>query len=134
MNAVRQATTAYDRAATTMPPLKQIVLLHDGAIRRIREARDAIERGRPNDLLIATSKASGIVEALAASLDHQHGGVIAANLDRLYGDLVFRLQRLNLEPEPGVCDQLAARLGTLRDAWAELSLRRPASEGQAATV
>jgi flagellar protein FliS len=132
MNAVRQATTAYDRAATTMPPLTQIVLLYDGAIRRTREARAAIEQGRPNELFIATSKASGIVEALAASLDHQHGGVIAANLDRLYADLIFRLQRLNLEPEPGICDQLAARLGTLRDAWAELSVRRRAPDAQTA--
>ena len=113
-----------------MPPLQQIVLLYDGAIRRIREARAAIERGRANDLFIATSKAGAIVEALAASLDHQHGGVIAANLDRLYADLVFRLQRLNLDPEPGVCDQLAARLGALREAWAELSTRPPGPHGE----
>lgn len=130
MNPLQHATTAYDRAATTMPPLQQVVLLYDGAIRRIREARAAIERDRPQDLFVATGKAAAIVEALSASLDHQRGGAIAQNLDRLYGDLAFRLQQLNLEPEPEICDRLVDRLAVLREAWAKLSARPPEVDAQ----
>ncbi len=40
-----RAFDAYGRASTTIPPLDQIVMLYDGAMLRVREARAAIERG-----------------------------------------------------------------------------------------
>lgn len=123
MAALNQAMSAYGRAADTMPALQQLVLLYDGAIARIREARTAIEQRRVQDRATAIGKAAAIVEALAACLDHERGGTVAANLDRLYGDLVFRLHGLALEPDPSICEVLANRLQELRDAWAELASR-----------
>lgn len=123
MAALNQAMSAYGRAANTMPALQQVVLLYDGAIARIRETKTAIERSHVQERFTAASKAAAIVEALAASLDHDRGGVIAANLDRLYGDVAFRLHALALEPDPSICDVLAGRLQELRDAWAQLAAR-----------
>ena len=40
------------------PPARQIVLLYDGAIRRIKEARRALEHGRINERYIAVDKAT----------------------------------------------------------------------------
>lgn len=131
MAALNQAMSAYGRAADTMPALKQLVLLYDGAIARIREARAAIEQDRVQDRVTAINKAAAIVEALAACLDHERGGVVAANLDRLYGDLLFRLHGLALEPDPSLCDVLASRLQELRDAWAELAARPGEGAAQA---
>ena len=120
MQTLRHALTAYGQAADTLPPLQQVVMLYDGAIRRVREARAAIEERRAGERYTAVSKATAIVEALQSCLDHEQGGEIAARLERLYTYFSFRLGALNLEPDVAVCDELIARLGDLRHAWAML--------------
>ena len=121
MQGMRRALTAYGQAAETLAPLKQIVLLYDGAIRRIKEARQAIEQRRVNERHTAVEKASAIVDALHAALDHERGGEIAAQLDRIYTYVSFRLQRVNLDNDPAICDELVARLSELRTSWAEIA-------------
>lgn len=121
MTGMQRAVTAYDQAAGTMPPLQQIVLLYDGAIRRLREARDAIEGGRVKDRHVAVEKAATIVGALQGCLDLDRGGEIAANLDRLYTHLTIRMHQINVANDPTVCDEVAERLGELRMAWSALS-------------
>lgn len=131
MQSMRRAMTAYGQASETLAPAKQIVLLYDGAIRRIKEARLAIEAGRTNERYIALEKATLIVEGLHASLDHERGGEIAVNLDRIYTYVVFRLQRVNLTNDLAICDELVERLGDLRASWAQLAGSIP-SGGQPA--
>ena len=121
MHSMRRVTTAYGQAAETLAPARQIVLLYDGAIRRIKEARHAIEARRINDRYQALAKATAIVEGLQGCLDLEHGGIIARNLDQLYTYLVLRLQRINLENDVAICDELTARLSELRDSWARIA-------------
>jgi flagellar secretion chaperone FliS len=121
MQGMQRALSAYGQAAETLAPLKQIVLLYDGAIRRIKEARQAIELRRIGERHTAIEKASAIVDALHAALDHERGGEIAVQLDRIYTYVSFRLQRVNLDNDPAICDELVARLGELRAAWAEIA-------------
>jgi len=121
MNAMNRAMAAYGQASETLPPLQQIVLLYDGAIRRLKEARQAIAARRVRDRLVAVNKAAAIIEALQAALDHERGGEIAANLDRIYTHISLRLHQINLLDDPAICDELIARLGELRTSWAELA-------------
>jgi len=121
MDARQRAMSAYGQAAETQAPIRQIVLLYDGALRRIKEARQAIEERRINDRFVAVSKATAIVEGLQSGLDHEHGGEIATNLDRIYSYVCFRLQDINLKDDVAICDELASRLGELREAWAQLA-------------
>jgi flagellar secretion chaperone FliS len=123
MNALQRAVTAYGQASETLAPVQQVVRLYDGAIRRVREAQAAIEARRVGERHAAIAKAAAIVEGLQACLDHQRGGEIAANLDRIYTHLTFRLHRLNLSDDPVICEELLARLGALREAWAGLASR-----------
>ena len=141
MQGMQRALSAYGQAAETLAPLKQIVLLYDGAIRRIREARQAIELSRINERHAAVEKASAIIDALHAALDHERGGEIALQLDRIYTYLSFRLQRVNLDNDPAICDELVARLSELRASCAEIAgaagpasgpSRLPATPGRAA--
>jgi flagellar protein FliS len=118
---MQRAMNAYGQAAETLAPARQIVLLYDGAIRRIKEARDAIERRAINDRYLAIGKAAAIVEALQACLDHERGGEIATNLDRLYTYFGMRLQRINLTDDVQICEELVARLGELRTSWAQIA-------------
>jgi flagellar protein FliS len=121
MPPIQRAMSAYGQAAETLAPARQIVLLYDGAIRRIKEARRAIEAHRINERYIAVEKATAIVEALHACLDRERGGEIATNLDRIYTYLVFRLQRVNLTDDASICDEVVERLGELRAAWAQIA-------------
>jgi flagellar protein FliS len=121
MQGMQRALSAYGHAAETLAPLQQIVLLYDGAIRRIREARQAIELRRVSDRYTAIEKASAIIDALHAALDHERGGEIAAQLDRIYTYVSFRLQRVNLDDDPAICDELVARLAELRGSWARIA-------------
>jgi flagellar protein FliS len=121
MQAMRRAINAYGQASETLAPAQQIVLLYEGAIRRIKEARGAIEGQRIRERCVAVQKATAIIEGLQSCLDHECGGQIASNLDRLYTHVVFRLQRINLGNDPAICDELIALLDELRAAWAQVA-------------
>jgi flagellar secretion chaperone FliS len=121
MQRMQRALSAYGQAAETLAPLRQIVMLYDGAIRRVKEARQAIEQQRVRERHVAVQKASAIVEALQMALDHQRGGEIAGQLDKIYTYVGFRLQRINLDDDPAICDELVARLGELRASWAQIA-------------
>jgi flagellar protein FliS len=121
MNQLQRAVSAYGQAAQTLPPARQIVLLYDGALRRLKEAREALLAGRVRERWQAVQRATAIIEALHGSLDFERGGEIAPLLDRFYTYVGFRLQRINLDPDPAICDELAERLGEMRAAWAALA-------------
>ena len=74
MPTMRRAINAYGQASETLAPAQQIVLLYEGAIRRIKEARHAIEARRINDRYLAVRKATAIIEGLQSCLDHARGG------------------------------------------------------------
>jgi flagellar secretion chaperone FliS len=131
MRQMQRAMNAYGQAAETLAPAHQIVLLYDGAIRRIREARDAIGRRAIKERYVAIGKAAAIVEALQGCLDHERGGEIATNLDRLYTYFGLRLQRINLTDDVEICDELIARLGELRASWAQIAGAAPGAAGPA---
>ncbi len=121
MQGMRRAMSAYGQAAETLAPARQIVLLYDGAIRRIKEARQAIERRAIEERHVAVGKAAAIIDALHACLDYERGGEIARNLDRLYTYFGIRLQRINLKDDVEACDELIERLGELRASWARIA-------------
>ena len=68
MNQLQRAVSAYGQAARTLPPARQIVLLYDGALRRLREAREALVEGRVGERWRAVQKAAGEKDILPASV------------------------------------------------------------------
>ncbi len=123
MNAFARARAfaAYEYAVDTIPPLRQIVLLYDAAMRRVREARRAIEEGRIEDRFHAVARATAIVDALHKCLDFEKGGEIATILDLYYTDLALRLQDINIRNDVAACDEVLTRLADMRAAWAKLA-------------
>lgn len=134
--APRRAALAYGQAAQTIPPARQIVMLYDGAIGRLREASRAISDGRIEDRFIAVSKAAAIVNALHACLDLERGGDLASRLDRLYTYFSLRLQQINTRNDPAICSELIDRLGQLRASWATIAgdVLTPAQHRNGATA
>ena len=115
-----RASAAY-RDAEAHPPARQIVLLHESAIRNLLDAKAAIARRRVEDRFNRVTKAHAIIMALQSCLDFERGGEIAPLLDRLYGHMLGRLMLINLQDDPAICDEIVQLLGRMRDGWAELA-------------
>ncbi len=125
MTVMRKAMSAYRQATETIPPAQQIVMLYDGIIRNLKAANCAILERRINDRYIAVQKATLIIEALQSCLDHEKGGEIAPQLDKLYSYFIFRLQAINIDDDVAICEELLDRMGELRGSWAALAAAEP---------
>jgi flagellar secretion chaperone FliS len=117
----RRVSAAYRSAAETHPPARQIVMLHDGAIQRIEEAKAAIAARRIEARFNLVMKAHAIIGALQSCLDFDQGGEVAPLLDRFYGYVLGRLTLINLRDDPAICDELVRLLRQMRDSWAEIA-------------
>ena len=115
-----RASAAY-RDAEAHPPARQIVLLHDSAIRNLRGGARRDRERRIEARFNRVTKAHAIVAALQSCLDFDRGGEIAPMLDRLYGHILNRLMLINLHNDPAICDELVRLLQRMRVGWAELA-------------
>lgn len=116
-----RATAAYQTAAETQTPAQQIVMLYDGAIRRLKEARIAIQEGRIEERYHLVMKAYAIVNALQSCLDFDQGGEVAPLLDRFYGYLLGRMMQINIKNDASICDEVVERLMLMRASWAQIA-------------
>jgi len=113
-------TVATHGGVAAADPHRLIVMLMDGALDRIAQARGCIQHhalGQKNHLLHA---AVSIVEELRASLDLKMGGTIAANLDDLYDYCCRQLIKANMQNHAPTLDEVTHLLGEIRSAWIAL--------------
>jgi flagellar protein FliS len=61
-----------------------------------------------------------VITELRANLDHDGGGEIAQNLDRLYDYYLRRLFAANFHKDESAVAEIEGLVRTLRDAWAEM--------------
>ena len=116
-----RALSAYGQATETLPAARQIVMLYDGIVRRMEEARLACLEGRIEDRWQATQKAARICDALHASLDHDRGGSVAAVLDHWYAMIGMKIQQVNVSNDPAGCAEVIALVREVRASWDQLS-------------
>ena len=121
MNANRSALQSYGQAAQMVPAGTQVVMLYDGILKCLGEARAAIEENRIADRFNAIKKASDIVNGLNSSLDFEKGGEIAPMLDQFYNYAFFRLQRACMESSVEIVDELTSNITLMRNAWAAVA-------------
>lgn len=105
---------------STANRVKLVVMLYDGAIRFLKEAKKRIETndvpGRSNYL----GKALRIVGELHGSLNLRDGGEIAQQLDRLYSFLNAQITMANATGSVTHIDDSLNVLETLRDGWSRV--------------
>jgi len=125
-----RAAAAYREVqVSSRSPLELVVMLYDGLLAGLVQVREATAR---RDLVAkrqALSKAFAILHELQNTLDMDRGREIAANLDRLYGYVSFRLTEANIALDPGPVDECIRLLSTLRDAWAQVAAAPVARAG-----
>jgi flagellar protein FliS len=102
-------------------PLELVVMLYDGALASLSQAKDALVR---KDLVAkgrAMSKAMSIVGHLQSTLNMEAGGEIAQELDRLYLYVTERMLEANMTGTCEPIDESIRLLTTLRDAWSKIA-------------
>jgi len=113
---------AYRRVeAESRSPIELVVMLYDGALRFVADARDAhqqqdlVRRGR------ALSRAMAIVAELQNTLNLRDGGAVGIELDRLYTYISSRLVAVNVTGDASALDEVSKLMLPLRDAWAQIA-------------
>ena len=124
------AKTYFQTQFTTMGQGEVLLLLYDGALKFLAQAKEKILVKDYAAKGIAISKALDIIAELEASLNPEVGGALVENLHQLYFICSTRLLMANLKMDIALIDNVIGVLTGLRSAYAEI-LNRP--EAQAAS-
>ncbi|MGC9127219.1 MAG: flagellar export chaperone FliS [Acidithiobacillus sp.] len=118
MSAAASAVQAYRQVGQQGLSVNRRVLLGlEGILEYIRRARLAMEQGDLLAKAAAMDKAYQLTAHLLASVDLEHGGEIAVNLERLYRFLMERLALANIFDDVDHLDACTPVVQDLRDAW-----------------
>ena len=125
----------YRKVTTeTASPGDLLLQLYQAAIKNTGQAGEAINRLDVAKAHFHIMRAQDIVVELQRTLDHERGGDIARQLDRLYSYLRQRLVDANMHKQREPLDEVATLLRQLLSAW-QIAVReagRPSSAPAAA--
>lgn len=111
---------AYSMASQTVSKTRQVVMLYDGAIRFMKQAREAIVDTRIEDKFNLLNKTSEIVVSLQGCLDFENGGDIAQILYDYYSSLDARILNIHRTNNLEMVDSVIDNLKQMRDAWGNI--------------
>jgi flagellar protein FliS len=118
MHTVSDHLASYGRVAhTESDPVRQIVLLYDGAIRFLNMTASDIEAADMTAKAEHSSRALDIIGYLHATLDFDRGGEVAERLDRLYRHITSMTLRGSAKPSAALIRNAVRLLMPVRDAW-----------------
>src|SRR5262245_13730104 len=119
---------SYRQVATqTASPGQLVLLLHDGIIRFLEQARLGFGKDDPKEFNETINnnvqRAQGIINEMNQSLNMSEGGEFALRMRGLYNYFDRRLQESNVtKTELGIIEVIK-HITVLRDAWAEMLQR-----------
>jgi flagellar protein FliS len=111
-----------EQQAATATPAELTAMLYSGAVARVMAAIDLMDEGDHAGARERLLRAQEIVLELRCALDHEGGGAIAANLDRLYDFAYTRLVRAVVDRDTKPAGEALGVLVSMRDAWREACL------------
>jgi flagellar protein FliS len=103
-------TTEADGAAL-------IQLLYEEAIHALRAAAWATEHQQPKTKVDKVTRATAILFALEAGLDHEAGGEVAQTLARLYAGARRTIVEASVGQDPAPFREVAEMLDEIGQAW-----------------
>ena len=113
----------YRRVAVeTASPVRLVLMLYDGAIRFLKQAREAVDAGDLTHKGHYLGRCLAVIEELMGSLNLEAAPEIAENLLGLYLRVIQLLSKANLSSDPLPMDEAAKLLVTLRDGWREAAM------------
>ncbi|MBZ2171085.1 flagellar export chaperone FliS [Nitratidesulfovibrio sp. SRB-5] len=118
---MQKAAHAYlQTQVTTTTQGELLLLLYDGAIKFLNQAKEKIAERDYAGKGILISKALDIVNELDASLNLEKGGELAENLHKLYFYCSTRLLNANLKMDVTFIDEVIKILSGLRGAYGQI--------------
>lgn len=109
---------SYGKIANTeTDPLKQIVMLYDGAIKFLNLTADDIERQDIAAKAEHSTRALDIINYLQSILNFEKGADVAQTLDNLYRSVTNMVLRASAELDADLMRKAAGFLVPVRDAW-----------------
>jgi flagellar secretion chaperone FliS len=113
------AKTYFQTQVTTTNQGDILILLFDGAIKYLTQAREKIVEKNYAQKGILISKVMDIMTELQSSLNAQKGGELAGNLQRLYFYCNTQLLKANIKMDVGIIDEVLHIISGLRDAFSQ---------------
>ncbi len=115
------ATDAYKRAATTVSPLKAVVMVYDELINSLLRTDAALEKNDPAGAFANVEKAAKICRGLRHALDFSAGEAVSEQLDGVYKRMIFALHAsFGKADSRARYKKLLEGIVELRNAWAEI--------------
>ena len=135
MSPTSRGIDAYRRTeAQSASPMQLVVMLYDGALRFLSEARAAQATGDMPRRAHALRRVAAIIAECHSTLDLERGGAVAAELDRLYSYVSARLLDVTVKKDATAIDEIHKLLTPLRSAWAEATAQGVIAGGAAPTT
>lgn len=125
------AATYRANAVLTASPGQLVLMLYDGALKAMENARDAFARPEEDTRRIEVinhqlQKAQNILAELQNGLNLEAGGEFAQTLYRLYDYHTRRLFEANVKKDSSIVVEVEGLVRQLRDAWAEMLMKQEA--------
>lgn len=111
---------AYRTAKETVGKTRQIVMLYEGAITYIRQAKEAIQAKDVEGRYNLIQKAADIIHGMQDSLDFDNGGEIAPLLYDYYQDIYVDLMAVHDTERLDLCDRAIGQLENMLESWRKI--------------
>ena len=98
-------------------PHRLIQMLMEGALTRMSQAKGMIEIKNHEGKAKLLGRVMDIISTLQSSLDHEQGGDISANLDRLYDYMNRRLLEASSANDTSMIDEVMSLLLEIKSGW-----------------
>ena len=121
----RAASVYQQTHVQSRSPVELVLMLYDGLLRFLGDARDAMGRGDLVTKRDRMSRALAIVGELQNTLNMNDGGQIASSLDGLYTYVNGRLIDANINNSTEGIDEALKLLTPIREAWSQIAAHPP---------
>jgi flagellar protein FliS len=114
--------SAYQKAQETVSELHQVIMLYEGAINFIEQAKDAIREGNFEKRYNLINKAIAIVTGLNSCLEfNDRTNSVATALDQYYQSIDMRLLYIQCDNSITSCDTVIDDLRIMLNAWKDVA-------------
>jgi flagellar protein FliS len=111
-------------------PHRLIQMLMEGALTRMSQAKGMIEIKNHEGKAKLLGRVMDIIATLQSSLEHEQGGDISANLDRLYDYMNRRLLEASSTNDISMIDEVMSLLLEIKSGWDGIRDEYLASNGK----
>jgi flagellar protein FliS len=122
---------SYQRATQATSEIQQVIMLYEGVINYIEQAKEAIRERNFEKRYNLISKATAIINGLASCLDFSDSTQETAKaLDEFYQSIDMQLLLVHSSDSLEACDTIIDSLRTMLQAWKDISRDSNAADAQ----